>query len=117
MKKLIIPLIVMAMACQAIASSKGLFTSSKGSTYVKTCSTPTVAATTLFTIAAENDAESVTYQALAGDIYISTYAATSITGSWKIVSGAAPVTIDSTAFRFGLSTGTTSKDIQILICK
>jgi hypothetical protein len=117
MRKAITFALCLLFTASLFASQQGLFTSSRGSTYSKSCSTPTVAATELFTLSGEVDLESVTYQALSGDVYISTYAATSTTGLWKIVSGAIPQTIKSSAYRYGLSSGTVSNDLQIHIEK
>ena len=118
MKKILSIFLLLSITAPVFASNAGLFTSSRGSTYSKSCSTPTVSATELFTFSTEAEPiQSVTYQALSGDVYISTYAATSTTGLWKIVSGAIPQKIDSTAYRYALSSGTTSNELQIHIEK
>ena len=111
MRKLTILLIAM-FPMLAYAGQSGLHFAGLGGTYSKSCSTPTVAATELFTTVG---VECVTYQALAGDVYISTYAATSTTGLWKIVSGAIPQTINSGAYKYGLSSGTVSNSLDFHI--
>jgi hypothetical protein len=118
--KILTSIVLVAIMCSSLyASPNGLITSDKGSTYSKSCSTPTVAATELFTLETEKQAiESVTYyNTSAYDVYLATYAAVAITNLFPVKAGVIPLTVNSTAFRYGLSSGTVSGTVQILICK
>lgn len=91
----------------------------QGSTYSVAVDSPTYRlSTSLWTVASELGAESVMYQATStADVYISTYAASTTTGGWKIVGNASPITIHNTSFRFALSSANVSVPLNVLICK